>query len=332
MDAMPLHGGDLAWAAAAFPSAPPPWIDLSTGINPWSYPHRDVEWNRLPYPGELEALLSAARSTYRLAPECPLTAVAGVELAIRLLPHLVGRALRVNVVGPTYASHADAWRQAGHAVRPLRSGEATMQDCDICVVVTPNNPDGRVTPEETLVALAEEANRAGATLIVDRSFGDIDEASGALPPARGLLELRSFGKFFGLPGLRLGFAMGDERLVDLLRRILGPWPINSAALAVGSAALSDEVWQRETRQRLKTAAAGLNSVLRQHGTVVGGTDLFRLLAVADAAPLFRHLASRGILTRIFDYEPRWIRFGLPREDAARRRLAASLEEFAEERA
>jgi cobalamin biosynthesis protein CobC len=321
----PLHGGDLDWAQVEFPHALQPWMDCSTGVNPWHYSLQAVRWDRLPSFVALDALLDAARRYYRISAGLGVAAVAGVELAIRLLPHFLKGAHRVAIVGPTYSSHADAWKTAGRELHMIDAAEKGA-DHDACVVVSPNNPDGRVTSSDRLVVLAERMHRKGGVLVADRSFADVSDEPHALPPTPGLIELRSFGKFFGLPGIRLGFVIGD---VEPLQRMLGAWPVNVAALETGFAALNDEPWQNAMRSKLKEAGAALDALLRQHGTVMGGTDLFRLLGVADARPLFRHLASRGILTRIFHSEPSWIRFGLPANEAALARFERALGEFPE---
>ncbi len=330
---LPPHGGDLAWARAAFPFAPGPWVDLSTGINPWRYPAGmdPAAWSRLPSPAALAALVAAARRYYRISPESAVVPVAGVELAIRLLPRFLKRKGPVSIVGPTYSSHADAWRQAGHDVRIVARAEEIAADCELCVVVSPNNPDGRLTARDIVAASAAALSRKGGYLIADRSFADVEAVPDALPPSQGLIELRSFGKFFGLPGLRLGFVIGPEQAVGPLARALGAWPLNAAALAIGTQAFADEDWQCATRAKLRAAGEDLRALLQRYGTVLGGTDLFHLLLVEEAPALFSHLGARGVLARIFDYDQRWIRFGLPSDQVGCARLEACLEEFSENR-
>jgi cobalamin biosynthetic protein CobC len=327
--ALPPHGGDLAWARAAFPLAPQPWIDLSTGINPWSYPVviDPHAWSRLPSPAALAALTAAARRYYRVSPEAAVVPVAGIELAIRLLPHFLRGEGAVSIIGPTYSSHTDAWWQAGHDIRLVNGLGDLAADSSLCVAVSPNNPDGRVTPAAMLAETAAALSGKGGYLIADRSFADIEAVPAALAPSPGLIELRSFGKFFGLPGLRLGFLIGPQEALGSLARALGAWPLNAAALDVGLAAFADQAWQATTRAKLRTAGDALQALLRRHGTVRGGTDLFQLLQLEEASTLFQHLGARGILARVFDYDPRWIRFGLPPDQAGFARLEVCLAEF-----
>jgi len=96
--------------------------------------------------------------------------------------------------------------------------------------------------------------------------------------------LRSFGKAYGLPGLRLGFALCDASMARTLRAALGPWNVSGPALAVGAAALTDAAWLEESRAMLGDAACRLDCLLRAAGFgVIGGTSLFRLAAHDDAA-------------------------------------------------
>jgi cobalamin biosynthetic protein CobC len=327
---VPLHGGDVVWAQDAFPDALLPWIDLSTGISPWSYSVEavDVFWNRLPSPAALQTLLAAARTCYRIPPKCAVTATAGAELAIRLLPKVLDVRGRIGIVGPTYSSHADAWRQAGYEVDVVGAVADIGTECTLAVIVSPNNPDGRCVDSSTLASLADRQAEKDGYLVVDRSFADVSTEPAALPYHSSLIELRSFGKFFGLPGIRLGFVIAEEKITTAFRRILGAWPLNAAALAFGCEALPDENWQQQMRTKLIAASAELDAVLLRHGVpVIGGTSLFRLARVGDARGLFRDLASHGILTRIFDYDPHWIRFGLPADENAWKRLTQALRYF-----
>jgi cobalamin biosynthetic protein CobC len=142
----------------------------------------------------------------------------------------------------------------------------------------------------------------------------------------GIVVLRSFGKFFGLPGLRLGFVAVRPDLVERLRRRQGEWPVSADAIAAGLTAYADTAWAEAARDRLARDARRLDGLLTRAGfDVVGGTSLFRLAEAADAQDRFAALASTGVLTRPFAYNPRWLRFGLPAE-AHWPRLEAALME------
>jgi cobalamin biosynthetic protein CobC len=320
------HGGDLATAKALFPQAPGPWIDLSTGINPIPYPLPELPlslWQRLPGQAEEAALLTAARCAYRVRPESGVVAAPGTQILIEILPRLVSNA-RVAVLGPTYGEHAPAWRKAGATVHEIadlaESGEAT-----VVVLVNPNNPDGRIIAPDVLVALAGRLARRGGLLVIDEAFADLAPEASLLPELpEGALVLRSFGKAYGLAGLRLGFAIGAPRLTDALRALLGPWAVAGPALHVGAQALADRNWLADAAQARAADSRRLDALLAPHGRIVGGTALYRLLETPAAPALFERLGRAGIYVRRFQNDRSRLRFGLPGDEAAWARLGEIL--------
>jgi len=321
------HGGALDRAISRFGGARADWIDLSTGINPWPYPVPAISpdaWTRLPDERALGDLVIAARIFYGAPAEASLCVAPGSQALIQLLPRLV-RQTSVAVVGPTYGEHARCWALAGHTVEMVEGVDASA--APILVLVNPNNPDGRVWSPRQLSGLAERQAARGGLLLVDEAFAEVvPDASAMAETGRpGLVVLRSFGKFFGLAGLRLGFAFGPADLIDGLNAGFGPWAVAGPALEIGRAALSDLAWAAATRDRLKLAAGGLDAILRDVGLEpVGGTDLFRLVRIADAGGLADRLGRHHILVRRFIDQPDRLRFGLPPDEAALMRLRAAL--------
>jgi len=320
------HGGDLATAKALFPQAPEPWIDLSTGINPIPYPLPELPlslWQRLPGKAEEAMLLAAARKAYRIRPESGIVAAPGTQILIELLPRLVPAA-RVAVLGPTYGEHAPAWRKAGAEVREI-GDLAEIGDANVVVLVNPNNPDGRVVPAEALVELAGALAARGGLLVIDEAFADFLPEASLLPilPDSALV-LRSFGKAYGLAGLRLGFAVGEMRFTDALRAMLGPWAVAGPALHVGAVALGDADWLSATADARAADSRRLDALLAPLGRVVGGTTLYRLIETPRADFLFEWLGRAGIYVRRFQHDPSRLRFGLPGDAAAWTRLADAL--------
>lgn len=311
-----IHGGNLAAARLAFPNSPEPWIDLSTGINPIAYPVPEVSaasWARLPEENALHLLERTAALAYGISPDVQMVAAPGTQVLIELLPRLFP-AKRVGILGFTYAEHAKCWRAAGAEVTTVEHLD-DLQGFDVAIVVNPNNPDGRLIPASDLRTLAETMADAGRRLIVDEAFIDVMFPGTSLAPylaAKGTLLLRSFGKTYGLAGLRLGFAVAGHEDAALIRQAVGLWAISGPAIAIGSKALDDQAWLEATRERLISDAVRLDSVLQKKGwTVVGGTPLYRLVACDDAASIFQRLAEAGILVRAFRDRPHWLRFGLP---------------------
>lgn len=326
----PAHGGDLALATRRHGRPAAGWLDLSTGINPNPYPAPDLPpaaLSRLPGRDDMDALIAAARTAYAAPAGVGMFAVPGSELAIRLLPTIAPPG-SVAIVAPTYASHAEAWRAAGRSVVAVGSVEAVPSDAAVAVVGNPNNPNGQRTEPDRLAALARALGKRDGLLIVDEAFADAAPDTSLMPQLDGLpaVVLRSLGKFYGLPGLRLGFAAGDAAILDRLTPLLGDWPVSGPAIAIGAAALTDDAWRTATRERLARDVDRLHEIVDRHLLdIVGGTDLFLLVDDPDAGEIHRRLAERGIWTRVFPYEPRWLRLGLPPEDGFARLDAALAE-------
>ena len=263
--------------------APPAsWLDLSTGINPWPWPIPqqlpETVWQRLPSRADTEALTAAARKAYGAPDDVHLAAAAGTQALIQVLPYLAAPG-PVAIVGPTYSEHALAWRNAGHSVVAIDNLDACPESAVHAIVVNPNNPDGRVTDHATLSRVAMQLKGRGGWLVVDEAFADIDPAVSAVALCSDLpvLILRSFGKFYGLAGLRLGFAVGAPDMIARIATALGPWPCSGPSLLIGAAALGDQPWADRTRRALKQQACALDEVLAKAGfTIAGGTALFRL--------------------------------------------------------
>jgi len=325
------HGGRLDLAKKLYPQAPEPWIDLSTGISPWSYPAPQVEANDLrglPDAGALQRLIGVARRAYRVPQPAEVVPLAGSEAGLSVIPWLFREAKRVAVLGPAYGSHAKAWTAAGHSVSQVSSlNEAS--GAAILIVVNPNNPDGRFLPHSDLAAVLPPLRRRNGLLIVDEAFADTDESYSLLPVVARLdhtLVLRSIGKFFGAGGIRLGFAITSHPIAERLRDALGSWPVSSQALAFGTETLADEDWAIKQRRRLKEAANEIDAVLNEAGfTIAGGTSLFRLGAHPCSSEIFSHLAKNGILVRPFQNRNA-LRFGLPGSTEQLGRLRDTLKE------
>ncbi|GFE76289.1 aminotransferase class I/II-fold pyridoxal phosphate-dependent enzyme [Novosphingobium sp. TCA1] len=320
-----FHGGRVSEAARAYGGLPEDWLDLSTGLNPEPWPAARagagaVDWTALPDPDALAQLEAAAARHFGVAPNL-CCAVPGSETALRLLARaldLPGRALV-----PAYRTH----REAFYPSRPARFGEQPGAK-EVFVLANPNNPDGALRDPEAIVEWAERIDASGGFLVVDEAFADCHpEASvaRAVAPGLRLIVLRSFGKFFGLAGLRLGFVLGPPALMMLLRQLLGSWPVHAAALALGRAAYEDSHWIARTRAALPIRAEALDGVLRRHGLEpVGDCPLFRLVTGCEGQALFERLARARILVRPFAEFPDWVRFGVPADPAALARLDAAL--------
>ena len=327
------HGGDLGAARKLFPGAPEPFLDLSAGINPNPYPLpelSDAIYARLPEQATLLELKEMAASAYGAPSPAHVAIAPGSQILVAQLGFLLAPG-RAAVFAPTYAEHARVAELAGHTVVEA-ADVAQLADSRLAIVVNPNNPDGRIVAKDMLLALADRLRRRGGLLLIDEAFMDVaaEGISVADQVGRGnIVVLRSFGKFYGLPGVRLSFALATPEIASRLAAALGPWPVSSAAVAVGRAALADSPWGEKTRASLAEAALRLDVLLAGAGLeVVGGTSLFRLARTKEAATLFRHLGEAGIYVRRFSEYPAWLRFGLPGNEDEWQRLRSALMTFA----
>ena len=319
------HGGGLRAAAQRYGIPLNDWLDLSTGINPqgWPVPVPPASvWRRLPEADDgLEMAAAAYYGTEHALP------VAGSQAAIQALP-LLRPTGRVGVLHPSYAEHAHAWRQAGHRVEalPAETLDAAVERLDVLVLVHPNNPTGLRFPPESLLDWRSRLAARGGWLVVDEAFVDATptESLARRIGVPGLIVLRSLGKFFGLAGARVGFVLAEPEVRERLRERLGPWTVSGPSRWVATQAIADHAWQAATRVALERAGQRLAELLRrQRLPVVDGAVLFQWAPCADAGFWQDALARRGLLVRRFD-DPSGLRFGLPGEEAAWRRLELAL--------
>ena len=310
------HGGRLSDARARFGGEPGDWLDLSTGINPnsWAPPSAlEIDWRALPDPSALAELERMAAAYFGADPDLCL-AVPGSEAGLRALGEILklpGRPLPL-----CYSTHVQAF-----------SGLARANGVSVQVIGNPNNPDGALMSRAALLEALDRQQASGGWLLVDEAFVDcMPEWSVASEVAenRRLIVTRSFGKFFGLAGVRLGFVLAPSRLLARLRQLQGEWPICAAGLSFGTA-YADTAWIERTRIELPLAAQRLDAVLARHGmTARGECPLFRLVDTPSAHELFEILAHQHILTRPFAGHPHLVRFGLPGDAAQLARLDEAL--------
>lgn len=322
----PPHGGDLAAASKRYGIALHDWLDLSTGINPIAYPFRapDVElFHHLPT--DDEALVDAARD-YAQAPEIPVLA-AGSQVLIQWLPIVRAQragATRVAVPAIGYAEHAFRWRWAGHELYFYDPHEPASIDAllasgliDVLVVLNAHNPLGLFIDPARLLAWHEQLAARGGWLIVDEAFVDVSPAHSVVAHTRhaGLIVLRSLGKFFGLAGVRCGFAFAAESLRDALQVAVGPWAVAGPSASIATQALRDAAWQTQMRARLPQISAANAALLREvFAAPLLAHALFNsvVLPPTQARMHEERLARQGIRVRrvAIDEDRALLRFGL----------------------
>ena len=323
-------------ARRLFPHAPEPFIDLSTGINPHAYPFAPLDpevFTRLPEPEALDRLQEVAATAYGACDPDMVAAAPGTQILISLLPHLLGVASRhATILGPTYGEHEAAWRAAGADVvieqEPTAFRQRALATGGVAILCNPNNPDGRLVDPDRLLGLAQDLAVTGGLLICDEAFADLETPNPGLSrhlPHPGLLVLRSFGKSYGLAGLRLGFLLANPDLARRIRASLGPWAVAGPALEIGRAALADAAWRPTMTRQLQQSCHRLEAMMTDAGFArAGGTRLFCLFRGSHARSTFVSLGQAGILTRRFTHDPDLLRFGLPGPEPGWLRLQEAL--------
>lgn len=347
------HGGDLLSATARFGKPALDWLDLSTGISPWSWPVPTIPssiWqqlpddhrgdNRLTQVGSIDSSLVNAAAAYYGCEQSKLIPIAGSQAAISLLPRLLTNPQHqpATVAVPLwgYREHARAWHQAGHRLWVYQTQQDIEQGLlnqvfDHLVVINPNNPTGEHYAAQTLLDWHHQVSQRQGYLILDEAFVDSQPEYSLSTHAglAGLVILRSIGKFFGLAGIRLGFLLGDDKTVVKLSDELPPWSVSHPAQWIGTKALADFPWHREQRARLKTHSLWLENQISQLYSVdrITRNDLFVTLSGGheQLVELYKALAKQGILTRLFEplNQTTLLRVGLM-EDNQRERFLAGL--------
>ncbi len=332
------HGGNLEEALKHHNLSKEQWLDLSTGISPWAYPFKALPenvWRELP-PSNNALLASAA--TYFNVSQNSITAASGSQIAIRLLPQLFHPS---NVAIPSlgYQEHAASWQMANHQTVRYHSASNLMElinkkAVEHVVVINPNNPSGE---KLNLNVLREIIAKVRGVCIIDEAFIDLYDEGGNTTPLcsatkilnldgyRNLIVLRSVGKFFGLAGIRLGFAIGLHPSLTLLNSLLSPWSISHASQVIGIQALQDEQWQQQQRVTItqqqkafqKILGTLFDNTLEQYSVTEAGLFNTVFAAKTELKVLHSQLAAQGVWTRLGNEndQPSWLRFGLPKNTA-----------------
>ena len=325
---MHLHGGNLDLAIAEYGGTVSDWLDLSTGINLDPYPHVNVSDNSfhlLPYESKLDEVNLAAAKYYNIPSAMGILPTSGVQQGINCVPHL-GKPGIAKILSPTYSEYEIILKNFGWKVVKVHNLEE-LSNADLIILVNPNNPDGLVVERSKILELTSYAKE----IIIDESFADLRPEISMVPyiKDKDITIFKSIGKFFGLPGMRLGFVIAKYSKIRAFKKLIGPWNISGPALEVGLRALSDHDWIKRTKLRLDEGSGRLIKMLAgsKRLKVIGSTGLFILIETPDAKNAQVHFAERKIWTRVFDYSDKWMRIGIPGDEKSWRRLEGALAQF-----
>ena len=327
----PKHGGNLDDAIQKYRVPRDKWIDLSSGVSPWSWPFKalpDYTWTDLPL-SNLGLLKNAARY-YQCELE-NITVSPGSQLAIRLIAQQI---LPSTVAIPSlgYQEHRYSWQLAGHKIHYYQSlNELTSlinsNQVEHAVVINPNNPTGELLSAEEVNDLAQ--NLSGV-LIVDEAFIDLHQhsrdpqyQSAITQPHNNQIVLRSVGKFFGLAGLRVGFIIGTHPIVNKLSQLLEPWSLNHASQHIATDMLADTSWHQSQAIRIQTESKHFENIIQGFSHIIlndfhlsnGGLFITIFANKNSISQMHETLAQHGVWTRLHNPtdEHSWIRFSLTKQ-------------------
>ncbi|MBV1882162.1 MAG: aminotransferase class I/II-fold pyridoxal phosphate-dependent enzyme [Pseudomonadales bacterium] len=314
---LPVHGGDILTASKRYGIDVSDWIDLSTGINPEPYSAYNVprsSYEQLPYP--LPGFQAAVSEYYQSSEHL---AIAGSQTAIQALPRCL-KSLPVLLPLLGYQEHLKFWQRENSDTHfyPSLDKQSAVESIDTAlnknnqqhlVIINPNNPTGLIFDADQLRCWAQQL-AYDAYLIVDEAFMDLTPEQSLLTQdlPHNVIVLRSFGKFFGLAGIRLGFIFANKPLLDKIENDIGIWQVNGPAQHIAITALQDDSWQIEARTQLannaRTTEAIINPVFHHDEiTPLLPTPLFSsyLMPRQQAFNISEHFAKSGILFRIIPY-------------------------------
>ena len=297
----PPHGGNVYAAARANGRPMPQFIDFSASINPLGVPPlvRRALVNAIPFsihypdPDGVDLRKQIGR-TFRIDPESIVLGNGSAEL-ISFLP----RALSIRhglVIGPTFMEFERALalhgaqctylhaRAADQYAPPLEQVQAMLKKrkkvgrsgknerssssppIDAVFLCNPNSPTGQAVSRTRIRQLLHTVHQVKASLIVDEAFVDFCDSCSVLKDvvkSQNLIVIRSFTKFFAMPGLRIGYVAGPRDLVTRIRGLLPPWSVNSLAQAAALAALQDSGYRRRSVALIRRERARFMSRLKE---------------------------------------------------------------------
>ncbi len=311
------HGGDWLSYKEKYGSEP---IDFSANISPLGMPKGAIAaaGEALPssdrYPDPLCRELRDALSAYHNVPADHIVCGAGAADLIYRIAMAV-HPKHALVPAPTFSEYAHALKTTGCDLkRYTLSGESDFHldegisdfigpGLDLLILCEPNNPTGLTSSPDLLQKILQHCRKAGVLLVVDECFMpflDTPEEHSMIPMLGNgnLVVLRAFTKFYGMAGLRLGYALtGDPALADKLRKCGQPWPVSTPAQAAGIAALRDRAYAEELRSLIREERGFLQDGLQKLGLRVIPGEANFLLFFSPDPDLHTKLAEHGILIR-----------------------------------
>jgi len=329
-----IHGGQLQLVAKQFNITPENWLDLSTGIAPLNYPIPEIpEESFKALPQSSNGLETAAKHYYDAN---SLLVTNGSQAIIKLLPTLWREqnphSTTVYLPEQGYKEHALAWEMAGFTLcwyQDALPALTKISDHCVLVIINPNNPTGQLYCQSMLISYQEKLAKCSGLFVIDEAFIDVIKPSQSMTNTvnnyKNTLILRSFGKFFGLAGIRIGFLIAENNWCTKFKEHLGPWQVNGPAQFIAQKALADKHWQEQQQRKLKALSVSLRAILAEnlpleYITTISGTALFQSVYFKKGIDVESYsvaLCQQGVYVRLTD-DKQALRFGLAKDEQLER--------------
>ena len=267
----------------------PDVLDFSANTNPEVPPgvedvYRDAFESVRTYPEEPPRRFREVAASYvGCAPEEVIPTPGGLSAIRSTVDLAVEAGDRVAVPFPSFGEYAREVRLQGGSPEFVPHDELLGVDPDeyaLVVVCNPNNPTGDAYDDETLRAFTARCRDAGTPLLADEAFlGFTDRPS--LAGTQGVVVARALTKLFGMPGLRVGFAVATDAHREALANARRTWNLGAPALATGTYCMEQSAFVSETRDRVRRERTRLAAHLADEFGVHASESPFLLLDVGD---------------------------------------------------
>lgn len=352
-DIVPLHGGQLQQIADSFKVPASSLFDFSANINPDGPPtavrtalrHALDEPSILTsYPELNEPVLRNSIAAYAaIEPENIAVANGFVPLLDAALRALSIRKCLVPI--PAFIEYRRTLEHSSvevltETLKPESYFQYDMESLlngshDAILLANPQNPTGILHDRETLLDLTLRAAERNILILLDEAFVDYTPRASLAAHAeqhRNLVVFRSLTKFFGMPGLRVGYAVSNVRTISQVRDQVAPWAISTLASHAAAAGLADKEYVSETIALNDRRRTQLERMLRELSLEIEPSSanfiLFRLPEVIDPVVFWRRMIEehRIVLRLCSDYEslPRGYLRAAVRTDPENRMLIEAL--------
>ena len=282
-----VHGGEVLEAAGISGLRREDILDFSSSVNPLGPSKKALEaaknsFKEIPaYPDSNSNELRQAIASHfnGLNKNNVVVGNGSTELMYLFAEAFLRKGDTAIIPAPTFGEYESAVKRTGETIKFVKldcnfnidagAFEREMADAKIVFLCNPNNPTSILIPSETLTGIVERALKQDCLVFLDEDFLEFVENEKALSFINkikdypNLFILRSFTKIFGLTGLRVGYGIASEEIINVLLCAKIPWNVNCLAQAAAVAALKDQEHLRVTRELIKKEKTQLSAELAE---------------------------------------------------------------------